>query len=111
VDHSLASAPVVDVQAHHVAHVERYGADLRRGGRHRGRGDAADLMPIRITEWLGYRINHHQIAKAVVAKMAVRAIERSNESAANLIQSVTIHNFQSARLHCRFSLVVSRFSL
>jgi hypothetical protein len=94
-----------------VAHVERSGADLRRGGRHRGRAVAADLMPIRIAEWLGYHMNPHQTAKPMVPKMAARAIEMSNESAANLIQSVTIHNFQSARLHCRFSLVVSRFSL
>ena len=34
----------------------------------------------------------------MVAKMAVMAIEINNESAANLIQSVTVHNFQSAPL-------------
>jgi hypothetical protein len=38
-------------------------------------------------------MSHHQSAKAVVAKMAVMAIEINNESAANLIQSVTVHNF------------------
>jgi hypothetical protein len=38
-------------------------------------------------------MSHHQSAKAVVAKMAVMAIEINNESAANLIQSITVHNF------------------
>ena len=33
----------IDVQAHHVAHVERSGADLRRGGRHRGRAAGAGV--------------------------------------------------------------------
>jgi hypothetical protein len=35
----------------------------------------------------------HQSAKAAVAKMAVMAIEINNESAANLIQAITVHNF------------------
>ena len=43
-------------------------------------------------------MNPHQTAKAAVPKMAVMAIEINNESAANLIQSVTAHNFQSAQL-------------
>jgi hypothetical protein len=43
-------------------------------------------------------MNPHQTAKAAVPKMAVMAIESNNESAANLIQSVTTHNFQSAQL-------------
>jgi hypothetical protein len=53
-------------------------------------------MPVRIVERLGYRMNHHQIAKAA-AKMELRMVEMSNESAASLIQSVTVHNFPSAR--------------
>jgi hypothetical protein len=43
-------------------------------------------------------MNHHQIAKAAVPMMAVMAIEINNESAANLIQSVNVHNFPSAPL-------------
>ena len=43
-----------------------------------------------------YRRSHHQIAKAAVAKMAVRPVERSNENAASLIQSVNVRYFQSA---------------
>jgi hypothetical protein len=43
-------------------------------------------------------MNPHQTAKAAVAKMAVMAIEINNESAANLIQSITVQNFQSAPL-------------
>jgi hypothetical protein len=43
-------------------------------------------------------MSHHQSAKPVVAATAVMAIEISNESAANLIQSVTVHGFQSAQL-------------
>jgi hypothetical protein len=43
-----------------------------------------------------YRRNHHQIAKAAVAKMAVRPVERSSENAASLIQSVNVRNFRSA---------------
>jgi hypothetical protein len=43
-------------------------------------------------------MSHHQSAKAAVAKLAVMAVEINSESAANLIQSVTVHNFQSAPL-------------
>ena len=43
-------------------------------------------------------MNHHHSANAVVAKMAVRTVEMNNESAASLIQSVTVHIFQSAPL-------------
>jgi hypothetical protein len=40
-----------------------------------------------------YRKSHHQIAKAAVPNAAATAVEISNESAANLIQSVTAHDF------------------
>jgi hypothetical protein len=43
-------------------------------------------------------MNPHQSAKAAMTKMAVMAVEINSESAANLIQSVTVHNFQSAPL-------------
>jgi hypothetical protein len=43
-------------------------------------------------------MSHHQKAKAVVATMAVMAVEINNERAASLIQSVTVHNFQLAPL-------------
>ena len=45
-----------------------------------------------------YRKNHHKIAKAAVANTAVMAVEISNENAANLIQSVTAHDFQSSSI-------------
>jgi hypothetical protein len=53
------------------------------------------------SRWAGgrrcfYLMNPHQTAKAAVAKMAVMAIEINNESAANLIQSITVQNFQLA---------------
>ncbi len=44
-------------------------------------------------------MSDHQIAKPMLATMAVRTVEINNESAASLIQSVTIGN--SRRLHCR----------
>ncbi len=50
--------------------------------------------------WSGYRESHHQIAKAMAVKTAVAAAERNNESAANLIQSVTVHTI-SGWPHCR----------
>jgi hypothetical protein len=43
-------------------------------------------------------MSHHQSANPAVPMMAVMAIEINNESAANLIQSVTVHNFPSAPL-------------
>lgn len=43
-------------------------------------------------------MNSHQIAKAAVAKMAVIAIEINSESAASLIQSLTVARAPSARL-------------
>ena len=89
----------IDVQAaHHVAHVQRSGADLRRGGRHRGNADAAAVDLNSGRSGLGYRKSHHQIAKAAVANTAVMAVEISNENAANLIQSVTAHDFQSSSI-------------
>jgi hypothetical protein len=51
-------------------------------------------------------MNPHQSAKAAVAVMA---IEINNESAANLIQAITVHNFHSAPLPG--VPVVSRFFL
>jgi hypothetical protein len=45
-----------------------------------------------------YLRSHHQSANPAVPMTAVRAAETSNESAANLNQSVTVHNFQSAQL-------------
>jgi hypothetical protein len=38
-------------------------------------------------------MSHHQIAKAAVATMVVRAVEMNSESAANLIQSITASPF------------------
>jgi hypothetical protein len=38
------SGGAIDVQAHHVAHVGRSGADLHRGDCRRGRGDAAGVI-------------------------------------------------------------------
>jgi hypothetical protein len=43
-------------------------------------------------------MNPHQSANQAVPMMAVMAVEINNESAASLIQSVTVHNFQSAPL-------------
>jgi hypothetical protein len=80
-----------------VAHVERSGADLHRGDRHRGRAAAAGVIVYR-GRGCFYLMNSHHTAKAAVAKMAVMAIEINNESAANLIQAITVHNFQSAPL-------------
>jgi len=43
-------------------------------------------------------MSNHQSANPAVPMVAVMAVEINNESAANLIQSVTVHNFQSAQL-------------
>ena len=45
-----------------------------------------------------YLTSNHQSANPTVPRTAVMAVEISNESAASLIQSVTVHNFQSAPL-------------
>ena len=55
-------------------------------------------------------MNHHHSANAVVAKMAVRTVEMNNESAASLIQSVTVHIFQSAPLP-RVPVVVQQWPM
>jgi hypothetical protein len=46
-----------------------------------------------------YLTNPHQTAKAAVPKMAVMAIEINSESAANLIQSVTVAIFSRRNCH------------
>jgi hypothetical protein len=48
-------------------------------------------------------MNSHQTAKAAVAKMAVMPIEINSESAASLIQSLTVA--APHRLHCRVPIV------
>jgi hypothetical protein len=43
-------------------------------------------------------MSNHQSANPAVPMTAVNAVEINNESAANLIQSVKVHNFRSAQL-------------
>ena len=72
---------------------------VHRGSRRHGRAAAGVIVdrPAQVGGQEGrrrfYLMNPHQTAKAAVAKMTVRAIERSNESAASLIQSITDQNF------------------
>jgi hypothetical protein len=47
-----------------------------------------------------YLASHHQSANPAMPMVAVMAVEINNETAANLIHSVTVHNFQSAPRFC-----------
>jgi hypothetical protein len=53
-----------------------------------------------------YFVNHHQTAKATVPTTAVMAVEINNESAASLIQSVTVI---SSRLNHRVPARTTNF--
>jgi hypothetical protein len=52
-----------------------------------------------------YLASHHQSANPAMPMVAVMAVEINNETAANLIHSVTVHNFQSAPRFCLWSYV------